>query len=220
MKFGRIDYLNLLPFFVFIKKNIKSSRVKQLINYKKSYPADINKKFLRGEIDGAFISSILSDKKRFKCQDLGIISKKEVFSVLIDSSEKGDDKESATSNILAKVLEIDGKIIIGDKALKLYLKNPIKYIDLAKEWQNRTNLPFVFARLCFNKKLPIFKKITDRFIKSEIKIPQYILTKYSQNRQIAKKDILNYLKLISYKLDYKSKKSLKLFLKKSKKYKK
>jgi len=220
MKFGRIDYLNLLPFFVFIKKNIKSSRVKHSIDYKKSYPSNINQKFIKGEVNGAFISSILSDKKKFNCQDLGIIAKKKVLSVLVDKSQKGDDIESATSNILAKVLKIDGKIIIGDKALKLYLQNPTKYIDLAKEWQNRTNLPFVFARLCFNKRLPEFRKITDRFIKNRIKIPYYLLEIYSKNRQIAKKDILEYLKLISYKLDNKSKKSLKLFLKKAKECKK
>ena len=139
---------------------------------------------------------------------------------MIDKSQKGDDVESATSNILAKILKIDGKIIIGDKALKLYLQNPTKYIDLAKEWQKITNLPFVFARLCFNKRLPKFKKITNKFIKNKIKIPHYLLDIYSKNRQISKSDILKYLKLISYKLDNKSEKSLKLFLKKAKECKK
>ncbi len=220
MKFGKIDYINLLPFYIFIKKNIRSSRVKKSIDYKKSYPSNINKKFARGEVSSAFISSIESDKKNLNCQDIGIIAKKEVLSVLVDISKNGEDKESATSNILAKVLKIDGKIIIGDKALKLHLQSPNKYIDLAKEWYDDTNLPFVFARLCFNKKLCLIKKITDKFIKNRVKIPQYILNQYSNERGISKKDILKYLDLISYKLDYQSKKSLKLFLKKAKEHKK
>ncbi len=45
MIFAKIDFINLLPFYVFIKKNIKSSQVKQIIGYKKSYPSKINKKF-------------------------------------------------------------------------------------------------------------------------------------------------------------------------------
>ena len=217
MKFGKIDYINLLPFYVFIKKNIKNSRIKQSIGYKKSYPSEINRKFRKKEVNIAFISSIESNKRDIRCKNIGIVAKKEVISVLIDPKKSGDDSESATSNMLAKVLNIKGKVIIGDKALKLYLKNPNYYIDLAKIWREKTDLPFVFARLCFNKKSPFFEKLTDKFINTKVKIPQYILNNYAKKRGISKKDILKYLKLISYKIDYKSQKSLKIFFKKTKK---
>lgn len=45
MIFAKIDFINLLPFHVYIKKNIKSNQIKSIIQYKKSYPADINRKF-------------------------------------------------------------------------------------------------------------------------------------------------------------------------------
>jgi len=70
MIFGKIDFINLLPFYVFIKKNISSSQMKQIINYKKSYPSAINKKFAKRKIDAAFISSIASQKA--KSLDIGI----------------------------------------------------------------------------------------------------------------------------------------------------
>jgi len=51
--------------------------------------------------------------------------------------------------MLAKVLGLHGKITIGDKALKLFLSGT-EGVDLALRWKEKTDLPFVFARLCFN----------------------------------------------------------------------
>ena len=45
MIFAKIDFINLLPFHVFIKKNASSNQLKSIINYKKSYPSAINKQF-------------------------------------------------------------------------------------------------------------------------------------------------------------------------------
>ena len=36
MIFAKIDFINLLPFHIFIKKNIQSSQLKAIIEYKKS----------------------------------------------------------------------------------------------------------------------------------------------------------------------------------------
>jgi chorismate dehydratase len=214
--FAKIDFINLLPFYIYIKKNIRSSQTKAIINYKKSYPSKINKDFKKRKIDSAFISSIKSQNK--KCTNIGIVAKKDVLSVLSINGEYNKDIQSDTSNILAQVLNCNGKIIIGDKALKYYYENKNKdFIDLAEEWNIRYNLPFVFARLCFNKNGKIITEIAKEFTKNKVKIPQYILKRYSKKTNISTANILNYLDKISYDINYKEEKSLKKFLKLSKK---
>ena len=220
MIFGSISYLNLLPFQIFFKKNISNCHIKKIVNFNKSYPSLINKKFLKKEIDAAFISSIKSKNK--KCTNLGIISYKEVFSVLlIQNGSFIKDIESDTSNALAKILNLNGQIIIGDKALKFYLNNKnIKFKDLSLEWYNRYKLPFVFARLCFNKKDKKIKKLAIKFSNSKTKIPQYYLKKEALKKDISKKELLWYLDKIYYKIGWREEKALKLFLKKAKRVKK
>lgn len=211
MIFAKIDFINLLPFHIYIKKNIKSNQLKSIIEYKKSYPSNINKKFKKRKVDSAFISSISSRNEKFL--DFGIIAKNEVLSVLLIPGFEESDFQSQTSNALAKVLDLKGKVIIGDKALKFYHDNKeITKIDLAKEWQNKYNLPFVFAVLCFNKNEKKLKNLTKNFDKKKVKIPYYILEKYSQKSGILKINILDYLKKIDYVLGLKEKRSLKLFL--------
>ena len=212
MIFAKIDFINLLPFNIYIKKNIKSNQIKSIINYKKSYPSAINKKFKKRKVDAAFISSIASrNEKKF---NLGIVAKDEVLSVLLVPGEYEKDYQSDTSNALAKVLELDGKVIIGDKALKYYHNNKSKdFIDLAKKWKDKYNLPFVFAVLCFNSNKKLLTKITKNFDKRKIKIPQYILKEYAKRSGISTSNILDYLDKIDYELNIKEKRALKLFLK-------
>jgi chorismate dehydratase len=212
MIFAKIDFINLLPFHIFIKKNIKSNQLKTSIEYKKSYPSAINKKFKKRVVDSAFISSIASRNEKYL--DFGIIAQNEVLSVLLIPGIEKKDFQSDTSNALAKVLNLKGKVLIGDKALNFYHKNQnIEKIDLAKEWKNRYNLPFVFAVLCFNANKKALEKLTKKFNKRFIKIPQYILEQYSKRSNVSKKHILEYLKKIDYNLGIKEKRSLKLFLK-------
>ena len=149
MIFAKIDFINLLPFHIFIKKNIKSTQQKSIIEYKKSYPSFINNKFKKRKVDSAFISSIASRNEKYL--DFGIVAQDEVLSVLLIPGIQESDFQSQTSNALALILDLEGKVIIGDKALKFYHENPnIIKIDLAKEWKKKYNLPFVFAVLCFN----------------------------------------------------------------------
>jgi chorismate dehydratase len=108
-------------------------------------------------------------------------------------------------------LGIDGRILIGDKALKYYLDGGVG-IDLALQWQQRTNLPFVFARLCYNRHSCYIKKLAKEFKKSHIKIPQYILKKEAKKRGITPKQLEWYLKHIHYDIDYKAQRGLKRFL--------
>ena len=214
MIFGKIEYLNLLPFHVFMKRFTKSAQQSKIMQYKKGVPATINKKFLSRKVDAAFISSISA--KKYKNINLGIIAKKEVLSVLVIPNDNNlKDAESASSNVLAKILNINGEVIIGDKALQYYLSSK-PHTDLAKVWSDRYKLPFVFALLCFHKDEKLYKNIEKRFLRQKVKIPQYILEQSSKRTKVDKKDILHYLKFISYDLDYKAKKGLKLFYKKEK----
>ena len=51
MRFGKIDYLNLLPFEAFIRTYPKPSCFQLFYNKKKSYPVKLNHEFLFGRID-------------------------------------------------------------------------------------------------------------------------------------------------------------------------
>ena len=210
--FAKIDFINLLPFYVYIKRNLQSTQQKQAITYHKSYPSVINKKFQNKTIDGAFISSIKS--QNCKCSNIGIVAKKEVLSVLSIHGEYKKDMQSDTSNILAKVLKTEGEVLIGDKALIYYFENTDQnYTDLAKKWNDTYQLPFVFAMLCFNKDDKNFLKVCNNFVNTKVKIPQYILKQYTKRSGLSQKQILFYLSKISYKIDYKEKRALKKFFK-------
>ncbi len=211
MIFGKIEYLNLLPFHVFMKRFTKSSQQSMSMHYYKGVPAKTNKKFLSRKVDAAFISSIRA--KNQKHVDLGIIAKKEVLSVLVAPGGSNiSDVESETSNMLAKILKVQGEVLIGDKALKYYLQNK-PHTDLAKMWHEKHNLPFVFALLCYHKDKKLYKKIEQHFLKRKVKIPRYILQEAAARTEIGEKEILNYLNYISYKLDTKAKKGLAKFYK-------
>lgn len=211
MVFGKIEYLNLLPFHVFMKRFVKSSQQSMSMNYHKGVPAKTNKKFLSRRVDAAFISSIRA--KNHKNVNLGIIAKKEVLSVLVDPSKAHiNDKESETSNILAKILNVKGEVLIGDKALRHYLKSDSR-VDLGKMWNEKYNLPFVFALLCYHKDKELYKKIEKNFLKRRVKIPRYLLDEASIRTKISQENILNYLTYISYNLDKKAKTGLKKFYK-------
>ena len=83
MIFGKIDYLNLLPFHVFLKRSRLSSQDKKIIEFKKGVPSKLNRDLRCRKIDAAVISSIESRKKRYKKVSLGIVAKGDVKSVLV-----------------------------------------------------------------------------------------------------------------------------------------
>jgi len=210
--FGSISYLNLLPFQVFLKRYISNNASQMTFRYKRAVPSQINKALQRREVNAAFISSVTSAK--CKCTDLGIIADQKVYSVLLLEGKNEIDPASATSNQLARVLELQGKVLIGDAALKHYF-NEGTGIDLAEAWYKETGLPFVFARLCYNKHEQAIQKLARTFAQTKVKIPQYILKKEARKRGITPKQLTWYLSHIRYKMDDKAKKSLKLFLNKS-----
>ncbi|WP_457564903.1 MqnA/MqnD/SBP family protein [Caminibacter sp.] len=200
MLIGHIDYLNLLPFYQFLKKkNIKTI---------KGVPTTINRLFENKKIEAAFISSIKAKNK--KCFNAGIVAKRKVKTVLVCKG-KGIDSESATSNILAKILNQNGQVVIGDKAF-----NKKNCIDLAALWYEKYRLPFVFALFCANKNHKEYQKLIDEFLSKKQKIPYYILSKHAKKLGISYKEAKEYLdKIIYYKIGWQEKKALRIFWKKS-----
>lgn len=209
MLFGKIEYLNLLPFHVFMKRHAKSTRESMSARYKKGVPARINADFAARRVDAAFISSIKAKKHRRA--HLGIVARKEVRSVLlIPSPTRIDDSESATSNVLARVMGLQGKVLIGDKALRYYLSGE-EAVDLAQQWHARYHLPFVFAVLCHHKHHRQMKRLSKSFLRHKVKIPHYLLKEAASRTQIPEHEILRYLQFISYKIDTKAEKGLRKF---------
>ncbi|MDR2151277.1 MAG: hypothetical protein LBO72_00500, partial [Helicobacteraceae bacterium] len=171
MIFGRIDYLNLLPFYVFLKRY--RPRMLQMSNFKKGPPSAINRLYKRRLIDAGVISSVRSRGQ--KGANIGIIARRAVTSVLVLEGEFQADSESETSNALAKLLSLKGRVAIGDKALKLFVDGA-EAIDLALEWQARYKAPFVFARLCYTSGDRLIKRIERQFFRRMTRrVPQYIL---------------------------------------------
>lgn len=215
MIFGKIDYLNLLPFHVYLKRSPIQSYSKKTIEFKKGVPSRLNQNLRRGRVDAAVVSSIESYRKRYKKLNFGIIAKGEVKSVLVrKNSASKPDPASASSNLLAKILGIDGEVIIGDRALKAYINEGGEaFYDLGEQWQKRKNLPFVFGRFSCLKNLSVYERLVSKFLNQNVKIPNYILAKYAKTRGIKEDDIKWYLKFISYKIGKKEQKSLAIFFK-------
>jgi chorismate dehydratase len=209
MLFGSISYLNLLPFQLFLKRYLRSNAAKMAFRYKRAVPSQINASLRRGEVNAAFISSIYSP--RFKCTDLGIIADKKVYSVFVLPEEEATDPASATSNRLAKILDLHGRVLIGDAALKYYLDGG-EGIDLAEAWYEQTGLPFVFARLCYNKHGKAIEKLAHTFAHTRVRIPQYVLKREAAKRGITPQQLTWYLGFIYYEMDWRAKQGLKKFL--------
>ncbi len=206
MIIGKIDYINLLPFYIYLKRRLNSQE-KAALNFYKGVPSQINKKFIKGRVEAAVISSVVS--KKYRCTDFGIVAYKRVASVLLCPGAHKSDKESNTSNVLAQILGLKGEVIIGDKALTQKRND---CIDLAQKWYEKYRLPFVFARFCYRKNSQAYQSLADNFLKTKIKIPSYILKRYAKRSGLSQKEILSYLRLIHYKIGHKERQALKKFL--------
>jgi len=179
------------------------------MHFKRGVPSKINRDFASRRIDAAFISSITAQKRQFV--PLGIVAKQSVRSVLvIPEKPHQTDTASQTSNVLADILKLKGRIIIGDDALHYFLKHE-DALDMAAIWNERYGLPFVFALLCFHTEKKSLMTMRKHFLRAPIKIPRYLLEKASQKSAIAPQDILDYLELISYDIDNKALLGLKKF---------
>ena len=184
MIFGKIDYLNLLPFHVFLKAAPLKTQVKKAIEFKKGVPSKLNRALNARKIDAAVISSIASKKANLKKLNFGIVAKKDVKSVLV--------RKNSAMNLS------EGKEC---------------FYDLGQIWHEKTNLPFVFGRFSYVKNGSFYKRLVAKFLQKNVKIPNYILAQYAKSRDISEQDIKWYLKFISYKIGLKEQKSLRKFFK-------
>ncbi|WP_345985438.1 MqnA/MqnD/SBP family protein [Sulfurimonas sp. HSL-1656] len=209
MRFGRIEYLNLLPFHVFMKRYVRSSQSQMMLRHGSNVPSAINRAYRMRKIDAAFISSIRA--KGQKHLDLGIIADGPVQSVLLLPSETSQtDRASETSNALVRVLGLEGRVLIGDPALRAYLEG-VEALDLAEEWHKRYGLPFVFGLLSYQANEKQMRRLADAFARRRQKIPQYLLKRASARTGVRPQDILAYLEGIHYRLDHRARRSLHLF---------
>ncbi|HEX5624094.1 MAG TPA: MqnA/MqnD/SBP family protein [Sulfuricurvum sp.] len=214
MIFGKIDFLNLLPFYVFIKRYARTLRTHQSLHYHKGVPSELNRAFAARRIDAAFISSITA--RHCRHFNVGIVAKRDVLSVLsLPGKEHKDDTDSATSNLLAQVLEINGKVLIGDKALRYYYSGG-ECIDLAQKWYTKTSLPFVFALLCTHDHKGELHRLSRTFVRKPIKIPYYILMENARKSELTPAQVRHYLHHISYRIGEKEKRGYKKFVKEAK----
>ncbi|WP_300368347.1 MqnA/MqnD/SBP family protein [Hydrogenimonas sp.] len=210
MIFGKIEYLNLLPFHLFLKRHLRHSAEKKAWQKRGSVPADINRAFRARRIDAAVISSIKS--RGCRCTDFGIVANGEVQSVLLLPGDPKMDRASDTSNALAKVLGFRGEVIIGDRALRYFLEHPGEGIDLAAAWKARESLPFVFARLCAHPGyIRRINRLTARFFAHPQKIPYRILKEQAKRRGIEVHQLQDYLDRIHYRIGWREKRALQRF---------
>ncbi|MDD3770713.1 MAG: MqnA/MqnD/SBP family protein [Sulfuricurvum sp.] len=214
MIFGKIDFLNLLPFHVFIKRYARTLRFHQILHYHRGVPSALNRDFAMRRIDAAFISSITA--KNCRHFGVGIVAQKEVLSVLsLPSNTLKKDADSATSNRLSQILGTDGEVLIGDKALRYYYGGG-EHSDLGGLWHEKTGLPFVFALLCTHEHPDELKRLSRAFVKTRIRIPYYILNEAARKSGLTPKQITHYLTYISYRVGEKEKRGLKRFVKEAK----
>lgn len=214
MIFGKIDFLNLLPFHVFIKRYARTTRFHQSLHYHKGVPSALNREFAMRRIDAAFISSITA--KNCHHFGVGIVAQREVLSVISLPAPDKADADSATSNLLSKILGINGEVLIGDKALRYYYGGG-EYTDLGRIWHERTGLPFVFALLCTHHHTDELRRLSRAFVSKQVKIPHYILMDASRRTGFSPEQITHYLKFISYKVGVKEERGYKRFVKEAKK---
>lgn len=212
--FGKIDFINLLPFHVFMKRYARTLRTHQSLHYHKGVPSALNRSFAARRIDAAFISSITA--RHCRHFNVGIVARREVLSVLsLPCDEHKKDTDSATSNLLAQVLGVSGEVLIGDKALRYYYSGG-EHIDLGGMWHKRTGLPFVFALLCTHNHTDELQRLSRAFTRNKVKIPYYILMENSRKSNLSPDQIRHYLRYISYRVGEKEKRGYKQFLKEAK----
>jgi chorismate dehydratase len=169
MKIGNVSYLNSFPFRYGLKSSTKDE-IEMLV------PSKIASQLELGTIDIGLVpvASYLQHKSWGIISDYCISAQGAVKTVLLISKKPISevkticyDTDSRSSNMLTKVLsanywkitpteasfeDADARVVIGDKAFTNYPDYPFIY-DLAIEWMDFQQLPFVFAVWVSNKEL-------------------------------------------------------------------
>ncbi len=147
MIFGKIDYLNLLPFHFYLKSASLPNAFKAAAKWHSGTPSAMTRALVRGRVDAAVISSVEANRKALRTLPLGICANGAVKSVLLrKNSPARADPASRSSNALREILGLRGEVLIGDRALRAYLREGgAAFEDLAQKWRERYGLPFVFG---------------------------------------------------------------------------
>lgn len=162
-----MEYANVYPIFHYLLQD-------GLLEFKKGFPADLNKAMREGDIDVSPSSSIEYARNPglyrvvsgLSVSSVGPVKSVNVFS-RFKAEELGGKKiyftrESNTSTVLCRIVleefygvnpvytdsreDADAELLIGDKALYAYYNRDCGHIiDLGAEWYSFTGLPFVFA---------------------------------------------------------------------------
>ena len=120
------------------------------------------------------------------------------------------DYQSDTSNALSTILGLQGRVLIGDRALQ-YRFSGGKAVDMGQVWWEKHRLPFVFGRLCCNKHARFYANIARAFVKKRVKIPHYILQARAKACGIPSAYIREYLTHIHYHIRAKERLGLERF---------
>ena len=135
MRFGKIQYLNLVPFDVFLKSYPLHSRFKLAAFARKSYPAKLNQSFFFRRIDAGFISTIAGYKshQKRKATCAGIIAKGAVWSVL------AIDVESSLKPPLDSSTKVARAAISAKASVKTLASSPHSPKIPRKDYQSDTS---------------------------------------------------------------------------------
>ena len=157
IRLGRISYVNMAPVFFRLE-----AEVEEVVGV----PTELSRALLAGEVDVAPIPSIeyarhvgrLRLLPRLCVSSEGAVDSIQLVSRLPLEHVRtiAVTPESATSVALAKVLlpevehvaadePADGKLLIGDAALRSAFEDPTPHHDLGRLWLERSGLPMVFA---------------------------------------------------------------------------
>lgn len=82
---------------------------------------------------------------------------------------------------------------------------------MAERWVQREGVPFVFAKFCYNRHGEFYTRIARKFVSQKVFIPRYLLEQYAHKTQIPAREILHYLRHISYRIDPKAAQGVKRF---------
>jgi len=168
LKISVVEYLNSYPLYKTINSDI--------FDIIPDDPALCSKRLAEGSVDIGLIPIMGYRNSYFIIPDISISSPGEVKSVLLvlkkpieQCNKISLSPHSISSNIIARIIvkeflkadwlqfgnfdEFDGKIVIGDEALKIYRQNSGIIYDVAKLWKHYTGLPTVFAFWASNKPL-------------------------------------------------------------------
>jgi chorismate dehydratase len=157
IRLGRISYVNMAPVF---------HRLEAEVEEVAGVPTELSRALLAGEVDVAPIPSIewarnadrLGLLPRLCVSSEGAVDSIQLVSTVpLERIERvAVTPESATSVVLTRILlpeaeqvplgeEADGKLLIGDAALRSAFEDPTPHHDLGRLWAERPGLPMVFA---------------------------------------------------------------------------